>query len=173
MNCVKCNCVTDNPKFCSRSCAVSYNNKGIVRNGESKPPCIQCNGKVDNNNKQTKFCSMECSNLHKANLLKIKIVSNGATTHYSLKNFLVAESNKCSACGIGNEYNGKPLTLELDHIDGDRANNVLSNVRLLCPNCHSQTETFRFKNFGNPKGKESRAKRYKNWTPWGDSNSQS
>jgi transposase len=47
----------------------------------------------------------------------------------------------CTTCGLGPEWNGKPLTLELDHIDGDRLNNELSNLRLLCPNCHAQTET--------------------------------
>lgn len=39
-------------------------------------------------------------------------------------------------------WDGKPLTLQLDHKDGDRFNNKLSNLRLLCPNCHSQTETY-------------------------------
>lgn len=53
---------------------------------------------------------------------------------------------KCAECGIPPEWNGKPLTLELDHIDGDNRNNELSNLRLLCPNCHSQTETFGGKN---------------------------
>ena len=50
---------------------------------------------------------------------------------------------KCSECQIGNEWNGKLLVLELDHIDGDVSNNERTNLRLLCPNCHSQTETFR------------------------------
>lgn len=47
----------------------------------------------------------------------------------------------CSECEI-NKWNGKILVLQLDHIDGDRKNNVLSNLRLICPNCHSQTPTF-------------------------------
>ncbi|WP_022894305.1 HNH endonuclease signature motif containing protein [Agromyces subbeticus] len=47
----------------------------------------------------------------------------------------------CVLCRLGPEWNGKPLTLELDHVDGDRLNNELSNLRLLCPNCHAQTET--------------------------------
>jgi hypothetical protein len=51
----------------------------------------------------------------------------------------------CSACSIS-EWMGKPICLELDHIDGNNRNNELSNLRLLCPNCHSQTETFRGRN---------------------------
>jgi Zn finger protein HypA/HybF involved in hydrogenase expression len=50
--------------------------------------------------------------------------------------------NKCNDCKIENSWNGKPLTLQLDHIDGDFTNNVIDNLRLLCPNCHSQTPTF-------------------------------
>lgn len=49
-------------------------------------------------------------------------------------------------CGLTNEWNGQPLTLELDHIDGDPTNNEISNLRFLCPNCHSQTETNKGKN---------------------------
>ena len=49
---------------------------------------------------------------------------------------------KCSCCGI-QEWNGKPISLEVNHIDGRAFNNVLENLELLCPNCHSQTDTFR------------------------------
>jgi len=45
---------------------------------------------------------------------------------------------KCSLCPIGTEWNGLPITLEIDHIDGDWLNNLQDNVRFLCPNCHSQ-----------------------------------
>lgn len=50
---------------------------------------------------------------------------------------------QCTECGVGNEYNGKPLVLELDHINGKRNDHRLKNLRILCPNCHSQTPTFR------------------------------
>lgn len=50
-------------------------------------------------------------------------------------------ANACTECSSVLKWNGRPLTLELDHIDGDRLNNELVNLRLLCPNCHAQTET--------------------------------
>ncbi|NDH09841.1 MAG: hypothetical protein EBY16_09610 [Gammaproteobacteria bacterium] len=50
--------------------------------------------------------------------------------------------HKCSECGITNEWNNKPIVLQLDHINGINNDNRLSNLRFLCPNCHSQTETF-------------------------------
>jgi Zn finger protein HypA/HybF involved in hydrogenase expression len=65
---------------------------------------------------------------------------------YNLKNRLISEGykkSKCEECGISETWNGKFLTLELDHIDGNNRNNSLDNLKILCPNCHSQTPTFR------------------------------
>lgn len=56
--------------------------------------------------------------------------------------------DKCNICGMTSVWNNKPLRLELDHINGDSCDNRLENLRVLCPNCHSQTETFK-------KGKQS------------------
>jgi hypothetical protein len=67
---------------------------------------------------------------------------------YKLKNRILKEGlidNVCSVCGI-TEWFGKPMNMELDHIDGNRSNHKLDNLRMLCPNCHSQTETYRSKN---------------------------
>lgn len=67
---------------------------------------------------------------------------------YKLKNRLLKEGlikNVCAICNL-NVWNKKPLNLELDHIDGNRVNHEFNNLRLLCPNCHSQTDTYRSKN---------------------------
>ena len=48
---------------------------------------------------------------------------------------------KCEVCGI-TKWQGKELKLQVHHIDGDHLNNELSNLQLICPNCHSQTDTY-------------------------------
>jgi Zn finger protein HypA/HybF involved in hydrogenase expression len=67
---------------------------------------------------------------------------------FKLKNRLIKEKvleYKCSICKI-NEWNNKQISLHLDHIDGNNHNHRLENLRLLCPNCHSQTNTWCGKN---------------------------
>jgi len=66
---------------------------------------------------------------------------------YKLKNRLFAEGmkdRKCEACANA-EWLGRPIPLELDHINGDKTDNRIENLRILCPNCHALTETYRGK----------------------------
>lgn len=78
-----------------------------------------------------------------------EILSKGVRVNTNrLRQRLIAEgilSPVC--CGCQNErWQGRPIPLELDHVDGDKLNNSLGNLRLLCPNCHALTPTYRGKN---------------------------
>ena len=67
-----------------------------------------------------------------------------AVSTSSFKKRLIREGMlklKCSECGI-RKWRGVPAPLQLDHVDGNRLNNMISNIRLLCPNCHALTPTF-------------------------------
>jgi len=67
------------------------------------------------------------------NKLRIRLIKEGIKTE------------KCEVCGITG-WNGKKVSFELDHIDGNRTNHKLENLRIICPNCHSQTHTYRARN---------------------------
>lgn len=56
--------------------------------------------------------------------------------------------DRCALCGLLPEWQGKPLVMRLDHINGIRNDHRLENIRLLCPNCDSQTPTFAGRNKG-------------------------
>lgn len=58
---------------------------------------------------------------------------------------------RCDRCGL-DVWLDEPIPLELDHVDGDRRNNELENLRLLCPNCHALTPTYRGRNIGRANG---------------------
>lgn len=80
-----------------------------------------------------------------------KEILDGKHPYYQtlkLKKRLLKEGikeNKCDICEI-TTWNGKPISMQLDHIDGNSHNHKLENLRMTCPNCHSQTETYCGKN---------------------------
>jgi len=73
-------------------------------------------------------------------LIKNSTYTNNNGLKTKLFNAEIKE-NKCEECGI-DEWNGKKLSLHLDHKNGDNMDNRIENLRILCPNCHSQTSTY-------------------------------
>lgn len=62
-----------------------------------------------------------------------------------IKQYNLKDCSKCEICGIS-EWMGKPITFQVHHKDGDRTNNELDNLQILCPNCHSQTDNYKGRN---------------------------
>lgn len=117
--------------------------------------CETCNSLLFKKT-QRKFCSLKCqAKLAWQNKIE-KIKDNSTNIGIkTLKKYFIfeLEKNICFECGQEPIWRGKKLVMQLDHIDGNSDNNELSNLRLLCPNCHTQTPTF------SSKGKGSRYKK--------------
>lgn len=84
---------------------------------------------------------------------QIDFVYGKAIRSEKMRNHLIhLRGHQCENCG-NTEWQGKLIPLEVHHMDGDRLNNVLENLQLLCPNCHAQTENYRNRNIFTEKEK--------------------
>jgi 5-methylcytosine-specific restriction endonuclease McrA len=108
----------------------------------------QENFNLDNFNENHKnYMKIIRGNLSKSNSKSIEdiLVESSSFSSSEVKKKLLKFNlleYKCSLCGLEDIWNGKKISLQLDHINGINNDNRLENLRLLCPNCHSQTETF-------------------------------
>jgi hypothetical protein len=146
--------------FCDQSCSASFNNK--LLSSKKVNFCLNCKSEVIGNNK---YCNNICQNEYEYKTYinnwklgeKDGMSGLDGISSYIKKYLFEKYNNSCQICGwnILNIYTNKiPLTIH--HIDGNCKNNDENNLELLCPNCHSLTETYG----GANKGKSTREYRY-------------
>jgi hypothetical protein len=145
--CPRCNIEHNKPgTYCSRSCANSriFTEESKRKRGQSFSAwynTLSNEEKQDYNSKKTSGESWA----KRRETLENKYLNLPFEdlSHPKKKaKILEEQQNACLHCGL-TEWQGNPITFELDHIDGNRNHNVRSNLRALCPNCHSQTSTWR------------------------------
>ena len=129
--------------YCSVYCYRTMQARKKPRN------CILCGVNIKPGaDSRVRFCSHSCSNRSRRGISYDGTQAKNRALNHKLVRIQLIElrGEKCVTCGLGPLWIGNRIVLQIDHIDGDRLNNHLDNLRFLCPNCHSQTETY-----GSPK----------------------
>jgi hypothetical protein len=123
--------------------------------GESiKPGCKNCGAVVKR--RPNIYCSSACQHQFKRRV-RLESYPEAVGRRVLKSHLLDCRGWRCEVCGIV-KWMGRPVPLELDHRDGDSTNNDFGNLRLICPNCHAQTDTYKGKNMG--RGRYYRRERY-------------
>ena len=118
--------------------------------------CLHCNKEQPlKRNTSNKYCNNRCQQDYQHNQKVAQWLTEGnwvqkenGVVKWMRRYIHELNNHSCTVCNLS-EWNGKPITLEVDHIDGQYLNNNVDNLRSICPNCHSQTETYKAKNKGN------------------------
>lgn len=118
--------------------------------------CLNCQTDITKRNAK-KYCSIKCQHDFQR---RTKVESGNLTdkNRRTLRTYLFeTQGHNCAICS-NTEWDGQPIPLVLDHIDGNSDNNTIDNLRLVCPNCDALLPTFKARNKGN--GRASRRQRY-------------
>lgn len=114
--------------------------------------CCKCGKNVEVDSRTSKIKCYSCRHpgfKKKPNdYYKVLTGEENTTSYTCLRAFLIKEGikeNKCEKCSI-TEWQGKPICIQLHHEDGNRNNNLLENLKMVCPNCHTQTITWGVRN---------------------------
>lgn len=145
-------------KFCSKSCSASFNNQCVTRNPQKDRFCASCGKRLS---KRNKYCD-DCAQKHVYH--RSKSVEHARTDEARKRLLVDVRGYRCEICGLS-EWMGKPIPIELHHIDGDSDNNKEDNLQLLCSNCHGQTDNHKRRN-KNGSRQIMRRNRYANGKTW-------
>lgn len=145
-----------NNRFCGRKCSAIYSNRSkiVIRR------CINCENSIKESTPKSKYCTHSCQKKWEWKKRKEQIEkTNIAKPVKTAKRYILeVKGHKCKVCGR-TKWNGQNIPIVLDHINGHAEDWRLSNLRLLCPNCDAQTDTYKGKNRGN--GRHARRQRYR------------
>lgn len=108
--------------------------------------CLNCNSEVAH---PKIYCNNLCQQEYQFNQEYENWLQTGITkTRTWLRKALSKlHGYRCASCGLS-DWNNRPITLEVDHIDGYANNSAIDNLQLICPNCHSQTNSYKGANKG-------------------------
>jgi|GEM_PF-1264634 len=143
-----------NPVFsrdaCTKYCSLTCSNARFKKHREVRA-CLNCGGSAAAGKR--KYCSFRCQQAYQYQV-RAAALENGTYRAYNCNNFirkyLISKiDERCSRCGWSKRHpkTGR-VPVEVEHIDGKWKNNRPENLTLLCPNCHSLTDTFRGLNRG-------------------------
>lgn len=138
-------------RFCSKKCARGYSTKA-KRDEINQKVSNKLSGKkfVFTEEQRRRGAETKAKNLREKKRLRIENLAFDELKIQEKRIRIFNEQQECcSVCGL-KDWNGQPITLELDHISGDRTDESRNNLRLICPNCHSQTHTYKVKNVDSP-----------------------
>lgn len=139
--------------FCNRNCKDKANKELQIFRSTKIINCKRCCVPVEVDSNTNSVICEECKPSKKYKKYDYSRVILGleemkSNSFIPLKNFLInkkIKENKCEICGII-DWLEKPITLQLHHVDGNRKNNHIENLKILCPNCHTQTDNWGYKN---------------------------
>lgn len=141
-------------KYCNHRCAITVANK---RRKKPRPilTCATCAAEFT----QDVPCrvAVHCKTCRKSNKKKTKL-EDCRDPRTARRCLIARDGNRCTVCGT-TEWCGKVIPLVLDHINGNSDDWSTVNLRMICPNCDAQTDTYKGKNKGN--GRHYRRLRYK------------
>lgn len=128
-------------KYCSRKCA---NSRSFSTSAKNKKSIANQKRYAKLTEDEKRALKKRISDKQKENARRKMLESDFEKLGQQLKKerILFEQDYVCDICRCEPVWNGSPLNFHLDHINGDRKDNTRQNLRMICPNCHSQTETY-------------------------------